>query len=78
MKAIPAIFAGGQVMLTEPAPDVNGVPVEVLVIFPDSEVDPWDRILNEATMRPSFKKFMDECLEEIAQGKAEPLDLDKL
>lgn len=78
MKAIPAVFVNGQVTLAEPAPDGNGMPVEVLVIFPDPEVDPWERILNESTMRPSFKKYMEECLEEIAQGKAEPLDLDKL
>lgn len=77
MKAIKALYQNGSITLSEPAP-ANGGPLEVLVIFPELEVDPWDRILNDPIPRPAFQNYAQECLEEIAQGKAEPLDLNQL
>ena len=76
MKAVKAIFENGQLRLTEPAP-VEG-PVEVLVVFPQDGDAAWEKIENEATMRPGFAKFMEECHKEIDAGKATPLDLNQL
>ena len=67
MKAIKGIFKEGKLELAEPAPEAG--PVEVLVVFPDSETDPWQPILNETSLRPAFAKYVEEALEEIAQGK---------
>jgi len=75
MKAIKATYQNGQVSFSEPAPEEG--PVEILVVFPEQDEDPWEKMLNEPTPRPAFAKFMQECLDEIAQGKAVPLDLDQ-
>jgi hypothetical protein len=52
--------------------------MEVLVVFPEPADDPWASILAETTMRPAFAKFVEECMEEIAQGKTTPLDPNQL
>ncbi len=78
MKAVKAIYQNGQITLSEPLPDADPEPVEVLVVFPEEADDPWQKILDEPAMRPSFAKFMQECEKDIAQGKAQPLDLSQL
>ena len=62
--------------MSEPAPEEG--PVEVLVVFPEDGDDAWERIENESTMRPGFAKFMQQCEEDIKQGKATPLDVNQL
>ncbi len=76
MKAIKAIYKNGKITLSEKPPEPG--PMEVLVVFPEPADDPWQGILAETTPRPAFVKFAQECLEEIAKGKAKPLDLDQL
>ena len=76
MIAVKAIYQDGTLKFEEAAP-ITG-PVEVMVVFPDPEEDPWQPILEDARPRPALDKFLQECLEEIAQGKSEPLDLDLL
>jgi hypothetical protein len=76
MKAIKAVYDNGRVSLAEEAPSPG--PVEVVVVFPDGEADPWERIESEPTMRPAFAKFMQQCLEDIEKGKAKPLNLEDL
>jgi hypothetical protein len=76
MKAIRGVFEDGRLSLNEEAPEKG--PVEVLVVFPNGEEDPWERILNDTRRRPALDKFMQECMEEIKQGKAKPLNLDDL
>ena len=74
MKAIKAVYEDGRLSLAEEAPEKG--PVEVVIVFPNGEEDPWERILSEPTMRPAFAKFMQEALDDIAQGKTKPLNLD--
>ena len=76
MKAVKATFAGGQITFAEPPP--QGGPVEVLVVFPEPADEPWGSILEEKTPRAAFAKFAEECLDQIAKGKAKPLKLDEL
>ncbi len=76
MKAVKGIYHNGGLSLAEPV-EVPG-PVEVIVVFPDDCDDPWRPILEEASPRPAFEGFMREALEQIDQGKAEPLNLDQL
>jgi predicted DNA-binding antitoxin AbrB/MazE fold protein len=78
MKAIPAVYENGQIKLSEPAPISDGEPVNVLVVFPEEADDPWHKILKDTTPRPALDKYVQECLEEIAQGKTQPLDLNQL
>ena len=40
--------------------------------------EPWEAILNDPTPRPALDKFVEKCRKEIAAGKTEPLDLDRL
>ena len=47
-------------------------------VFPEATDDPWQHILAEQTPRPAFVKFAKECLDQIAKGKAKPLELDQL
>ena len=74
MKAVKATYANGQITFTETPPQTG--PVEVLIVFPED--DPWQAILTEQTPRPAFAEFAKECLEQIAKGKAKPLQLDQL
>jgi hypothetical protein len=74
MRAVKAIYEKGKIKLAE-KPEEKG-PVEVLVVFPES--DPWESILNENPPRESFLKYVEECKEQIRQGKAKPLNLDDL
>ncbi len=74
MKAVKGIYKDGKLELREPAPETG--PVDVLVVFPESEPDPWQAILNETAPRPAFAKYVEEALEEIAQGNATPLNMD--
>jgi hypothetical protein len=76
MKAVKAIYEKGKIKLSE-KPAEQG-PLEVLVVFPDDGDDSWQAILNETSMRPSFQRFVEECQEEIRQGKSRPLNLDDL
>ncbi len=77
MKAIQGVYENGQIKLSEPAPISDGEPVNVLVVFPEVE-DPWQKILEDTSPRPALDKYVQECREEIAQGKAVPLDLNQL
>jgi hypothetical protein len=76
MRAIKAVFREGQFILTEPAPSTG--PVDVLIVFPEAVEDPWEAILQEKEIRPSFAEYMAKAEEEIAQGRAAPLDLNQL
>lgn len=76
MKAVRGTYSKGKIKLAERAPD-NG-PVDVLVVFPETADDPWDAILAETNLRPSFAKFVKKCKADIAAGKAKPLTLDQL
>jgi predicted DNA-binding antitoxin AbrB/MazE fold protein len=78
MKAIQGVYENGQIKLSEPAPVADGEPVNVLVVFPEQVEDPWQRILDDPRPRPALEKLVLEVKEEIAQGKAVPLDLDQL
>jgi predicted DNA-binding antitoxin AbrB/MazE fold protein len=77
MKAIQGIYENGQIKLSEPAPISDGEPVNVLVVFPEDE-DSWQKILDDPSPRPALDKYVQESLEEIAQGKTQPLDLNQL
>ncbi len=76
MIAIRGIYENGQIRLEKPIEDAG--PVEVLVVFPDGANDPWTRILEDASPRPRLAEWVKEVEEEIAQGKAVPLDLGQL
>jgi hypothetical protein len=76
MKAVKATYADGQITFAE-KPAEKG-PVEVLVVFPEEQDDPWASILAEQEPRPAFAKFAEKCLDKIAEGKAKPLKLDQL
>ncbi len=78
MKAIQGIYQNSQIKLSEPAPISDGEPVNVLVVFPEEVEDPWQKILDDPSPRPALDKFVREVQEEIAQGKAIPLDLNQL
>ena len=77
MKAIQGVYENGQIKLSEPAPISDGEPVNVLVVFPEVE-DPWQKILEDTSPRPALDKYVQECLDEIARGKSEPLNLEQL
>jgi hypothetical protein len=77
LKAIKGTYKDGRVELSEPVPDGEG-PVEVLVVFPDVASDPWQSILEDSRPRPIMEQWMNEVEKEIAEGKAEPLDPNKL
>jgi len=76
MKAVKGVYEKGKIKLNE-TPDEPG-PVEVLVVFPEGADDPWEAIINEESPRPAFLKYVEECQAEIQQGKAEPLDSERL
>ena len=76
MKAIKATYKNGKITLSEKPTEAG--PMEVLVVFPEASDDPWSSILAETTPRPAFARFAQDCLEDIAKGKAKPLDLDQL
>jgi hypothetical protein len=75
MKVIKAVYLKGQISLAEPV-DESG-PVEVLLVFPNSGSDSWEKILSESP-RVSFLEFVKQVEQETAEGKTEPLDLNKL
>ncbi len=77
MKAVRGKYQKGKIMLLEPAPEDGEGPVEVLVVFPDAADDPWRRILAEKTPRRAFQRCVRDCERQIAQGKSQPLDLDR-
>jgi len=78
MKAIQAVYENGQIKLSEPAPISDTEPVNVLVVFPEQVEDPWQKILDDPRPRPALEEYVQQCREEIAQGKTRPLDLDQL
>jgi len=78
MKAIEAVYENGQIKLCGPAPNSNSGPISVLVVFPEDAEEPWQRILEDPTPRAALDKYVEECLEEIRQGKTQPLDLNQL
>lgn len=76
MKAIKGRFEKGEVKLDEPAPAEG--PVDVLIVFPELEDDPWERILSDPRPRPALEQWVAEVQAEIAEGKAMPLKIDDL
>ena len=78
MKAVRAIYKDGQITLSEPVPNGEPGPINVLVVFPEDADDPWHSILEDSTPRPALDKYVQECLEQIAQGKSEPLNIEQL
>jgi hypothetical protein len=78
MKAIKATYRNGQITLSEPLPDPDPGPIDVLVVFPEEADDPWERILNDPRPRPALEKLVKEVEEESTQGKTAPLDLSQL
>lgn len=79
MKAVPAVYQNGQITLSEPPSNAaEPGPIRVLVIFPEEADDPWQKILTDSRRRPALDQYVQECLKEIAQGKAEPLDPEQL
>ncbi len=75
MKAVKATYENGKITLSE-APAEPG-PIEVLVVFPETADDRWEQILRDPTPRPALAQRKKEVEEEIARGKASPLDLDR-
>lgn len=67
MKAVKATYENGHVTLAEAAP-LSG-PIEVLVVFPDTANDEWDKILAGPTPRQELSRWVSE----IEQGKSSPL-----
>lgn len=76
MRAIKAMYDKGKIKLAEKPAETG--PVEVVVVFPENSSDRWDAILNDPTPRPKLLKYVEECKEQIRQGKAKPLNLDDL
>lgn len=76
MKAVKATYENGRLTLAETPPETG--PVDVLVVFPEHQDDPWQSILIEQSPRSAFTSFADECLEQIKSGQASPLKLDQL
>jgi hypothetical protein len=76
MKAVKAKYANGRITLTD-KPPAKG-PVQVLVVFPEQDDDPWTSMLAEQRQRSAFAEFAKKCLDDIAKGRAKPLKLDDL
>jgi hypothetical protein len=76
MKALKAIYEKGKIKFSE-KPTEEG-PVEVVVVFPEREKDPWEEILNDPTPRPKLNKLVNQVKRDITRGKAAPLRLDDL
>ncbi len=76
MKALKAVYANGQIKFEELPLDPG--PTEVLVVFPENSDDPWSEILNGSSARPALAQRIIALENEIAQGKASPLDLAQL
>ena len=72
MKAVKATFENGRLTLTEPPPESG--PVDVLVVFPEKQDDPWRSILAEESPRTAFSSFAQECLEQIKSRAGQPSD----
>ena len=75
MKAIKATYMDGQITLSE-LPAFSG-PTEVMVVFPDATDDPWHRILDDATPRPTLSARIKDVEAEIREGKARALKRNK-
>lgn len=76
MKAVRAHFEEGRITLSEPVPDIG--PVDVLVVFPDVDDDPWERIIQDPVTRPELARVTDEIRAEISVGLSNPLKLEDL
>jgi hypothetical protein len=76
MKAIKAIYQNGKVKLSEKPAEPG--PTEVVVVFPEPSDDPWEVILNGRRPRTALAQRIQEVRDQIAKGKAKPLDLDAL
>jgi hypothetical protein len=76
MKAIKGIYEKGKIKLAEKPAEKGSL--EVLVVFPEPDDDPWEQILKEPKPRPAFTKWIEEVEEEIAKGKTKPLRLKDL
>jgi hypothetical protein len=76
MKAVKATYENGKITLSETPPEPG--PMEVLVVFPEAADDPWQQILGDPTPRPALTQWVKEVEEEIARGKATPLDPEQL
>jgi|GraSoiStandDraft_55_1057291.scaffolds.fasta_scaffold1523614_1 hypothetical protein len=78
MKAVKAVYQNGQITFSEPVPNAEPGPTNVLIVFPEEADDPWHSILEDSTPRPALDRYVQACLDEIAQGKSEPLNLEQL
>jgi hypothetical protein len=78
MKAVKAVYQNGQITFSEPVPNAEPGPTNVLIVFPEEADDAWHSILEDSTPRPALDKYVQECLDEIARGKSEPLNLEQL
>ena len=76
MKILKAKYENGQVKLTEPAPELG--PVDVEVVFLDRDDRRWDQIIRDPGSRPDLCAEADQVLEDYRAGKTAPLDPEKL
>jgi hypothetical protein len=76
MKILKAKYENGQVKLTEPAPELG--PVDVEVVFLDQDDRRWDEIIRDPAPRQALCAEADRVLEDYRAGKTAPLDPKKL
>jgi len=76
MKILKGKYENGQVSLTEPAPEPG--PLDVEVVFLDSDDRRWDEIIRDPGPRPALSAEADQVLEDYRAGKTTPLDPDRL
>jgi hypothetical protein len=76
MKILKAKYESGQVKLTEPAPELG--PVDVEVVFLDQDDRRWDEIIRDPGSRRALCAEADQVLEDYRRGKTVPLDPEKI
>jgi hypothetical protein len=77
MQAVKGTYLeDGRLVLREPV-GVTG-PVDVLVVFPDVELDPWAQIVADEEPRPKLAAAGDDALAEYRAGRTKPLDVGQL
>jgi hypothetical protein len=74
MQAIKATVQDGNVILNERV-DIKGRFDAVLVLL---DPDPWESLVQDPRVRPELVKARQEALQDHAEGKASPLDPDKM
>jgi hypothetical protein len=70
MKAVRAVVEDGSVVLTEPL-DVKGRCEAIVVVL---DPDPWDRLIQDARLRPELLRAGEEALADFMEGKTTPLE----